>query len=572
MQSGTPKISDIFNRSRILEIPHFQRSYVWNEEQWIRFLEDMQYVSKSKEQYFLGSVILKQQETSSLYQTGDVRTIVDGQQRLTTITLFFKALYTKNKTPELFNTVFKTFTNELIITHNYSDKEIFEKILLDDNDITEENKQNKIYQCYEFFLNKINKNEIDPNIILGNVTFVGIDLNSKEDEQLIFDTINSLGVSLTTAELMKNYLFNRDLDSYIENWRNIFEKDNDIKQYWEQEITSGRNKRTNIDLFLESFLLIKIQQKDLNVKTEDKLRYFKIDSLFNSYKEFIKKYKISRSSIIQEIKEYAKIYKTIISPTILEEDIDKDNYIQRLNLIMFALDTATIIPYVLYLSKNISDSEEKNEIFKYIETYLMRRLLVKATTKNYNQLFRQSLINKEINSLNKLQEIIGEKSDKLNFMPNDNNVKKGISESWLTNKQARGILYLIEKTIRSSLNSTELKYINEYSLEHIMPKKWRNHWEISETFTEMDKNNRDRLILTLGNLTIITKKLNSSISDSSWSNKKIGKGNKKGLNEYANGIEIFSKYLENEIWDESIINKRGNELYEYCINSVWKLS
>ena len=79
------------------------------------------------------------------------------------------------------------------------------------------------------------------------------------------------------------------------------------------------------------------------------------------------------------------------------------------------------------------------------------------------------------------------------------------------------------------------------------------------------------MIFTLGNLTIITKKLNSSISNSSRQNKKIGQKNKKGLNEYANGIEIFSKYLTFEEWNEDIINQRGNELYEYSVNSVWKL-
>ena len=91
----------LFRSSRILEIPHFQRSYVWDEDQWSRFLDDMIYVSESKDTYFLGSVILKQQEIPSSYQTGDVRTIIDGQQRLTTITLFFKALYERNETKEV---------------------------------------------------------------------------------------------------------------------------------------------------------------------------------------------------------------------------------------------------------------------------------------------------------------------------------------------------------------------------------------------------------------------------------------------------------------------------------------
>lgn len=405
---------------------------------------------------------------------------------------------------------------------------------------------------------------------MGNVIFVGIDLYHQEDEQQIFDTINSLGVSLTTAELMKNFLFKNDIQAYIDNWRDVFEKDDEIKKYWEQKVTAGRNIRNNIDLFLESYLMIKIQEKEIKVSSEDKERYFKIDSVFNSYKQFIKKYKLDKDKIIKEIKDYAKIYQENINPKIIGQDIDETDYVGRLNLVIFALDTATMIPYVLYVCKQVQDSKEKNDIFKYLETYLMRRIIVKATTKNYNQLFRSSLINNEVNSLGKLKETIEKKSDRINFMPSDEDIKKGFIESSLTNKQATGILYLIEKTIRSDKYSTELRFMQEYSLEHIMPKKWRNNWNKSE-LTEMQREQRDKILRTLGNLTIITKKLNSSISDADWEAKKSGKGNHKGLNEYANGIEIFSKYLSKKDWNEDCIKERAEELCKLSVDKVWSL-
>ena len=85
MEAGKRTIRDIFNRGRNLEIPFFQRSYVWGEEQWQRFLEDMQMVSTNKKPYFLGSVILKQQQTTS--NNDSILTVIDGQQRLTTLNL-----------------------------------------------------------------------------------------------------------------------------------------------------------------------------------------------------------------------------------------------------------------------------------------------------------------------------------------------------------------------------------------------------------------------------------------------------------------------------------------------------
>jgi len=76
--------------------------------------------------------------------------------------------------------------------------------------------------------------------------FVGIDLGIDEDEQQIFDTINSLSVRLTTAELLKNHFFGRnDLNSYDANWKQIFEKDDETKEFWDNEVTAGRTKREN---------------------------------------------------------------------------------------------------------------------------------------------------------------------------------------------------------------------------------------------------------------------------------------------------------------------------------------
>ena len=566
MEAGKRNIPDIFNRANKLKIPHFQRSYVWQEEQWERFLDDMRYASHANCPYFMGSVILKQQETQ--VNENNVRTIIDGQQRLTTVMLFFKALFNKNETPEKFQEIFTMFNNNIILEHNYSDKPIFEKILLD-HELDPREKKSQIDKCYEYFYKNIEANEINPNNLLSNVLFVGIDLLFNEDEQQIFDTINSLGVRLTTAELLKNYLFRDDIEFYNKNWRDVFEKDDEIKEYWDQEVTSGRSIRNNIDLFLQSYLFIKIQEKDLNVTSDDKERYFKVDSVFNSYKELIAKYGLDKNLVVNELKEHASVYKNTINPKIVEQDVNKGNYVQRLNLVMFGLDTATIIPYILYVAKKVTNQDEKNKILRYLEAYLMRRLICKKTTKNYNQLFR-SFINNEIDTLEKLKELIETKGEKINYMPSDQDVEEGIKESDLSNKQAKGILYLIERSIRSNLNSTELKYFDEYSLEHVMPKKWRNNWK-NNNLTSEQENHRDSLILTLGNLTLITKQLNSSIRDSDWKSKKAGSGQNHGLIEYAQGIEIFSKYLQRDEWNEECIKERAGELFKYSVGKVWNL-
>lgn len=87
MEAGKRTINEIFNGSRILEIPFFQRAYVWDEPQWERLLEDVESVSKTQSPYITGSVILKQQLTGTTNKVGDIRTVVDGQQRLTTLSI-----------------------------------------------------------------------------------------------------------------------------------------------------------------------------------------------------------------------------------------------------------------------------------------------------------------------------------------------------------------------------------------------------------------------------------------------------------------------------------------------------
>ena len=119
MEAGKRTIRDIFNRGRNLEIPFFQRAYVWGEEQWQRFLEDMISVSQENEPYFLGSIILKQQETTS--DNDSKLTVIDGQQRLTTLNIFLKVLcLLQAKNNEFEDTFKKQRDKSIILLHNHN--------------------------------------------------------------------------------------------------------------------------------------------------------------------------------------------------------------------------------------------------------------------------------------------------------------------------------------------------------------------------------------------------------------------------------------------------------------------
>lgn len=210
MDAGKATISGVFNGSRLLEIPFYQRAYVWGEEQWERFLGDMEFVTASKRPYFLGSIILKQASSGNTWsEVSEIRTDIDGQQRLTTMVIFFKALCAKNGTNNLFERDFVLETGDVALRHGKYDRQDFEKVVSATGCEPLEG-SSAIVLAYNYFLKNIDPEKVDRNTIKSNVQFVCIDLTEGEDEQQIFDTINSLGVRLTTAELFKNYFFNRE--------------------------------------------------------------------------------------------------------------------------------------------------------------------------------------------------------------------------------------------------------------------------------------------------------------------------------------------------------------------------
>ena len=390
------------------------------------------------------------------------------------------------------------------------------------------------------------------------------------DEQQIFDTINSLGVKLTTAELLKNYFFDRtEIDKYNLFWRDVFEQDDDTYIYWDREITAGRIRRTVIDLFFYSFLQIKIQEKEYKVNTHDKIEFSKVENLFESYKRFIKEYHLNKDEVIKEIKEYALIFKDNFEPEIINSELSDIYGIERINAIIFGLEQSTLIPYVLYVLKNVDNEIQKNELFQFLESYIMRRMIVKATTKNYNQLFTDRLINNEILSKDDLKTILTENDNKINYIPSDEDLSKGFNESILINYQAAGIIYMIESKIRNrSKHSTKLLGMNKYSLEHLMPKKWDNKW--NKLKSKDDRDFRNFKLKTIGNLAIITQSLNASIREAQWSVKKKGNSKNKGLLHYSGGIETLAPYLEYDEWNEERIQERCDDLFEHG-KKIWFL-
>lgn len=564
-------ISEIFTGSRLLEVPFFQRAYVWQAEQWDRLLEDLRFVTSTRKPYFMGSIILKQgRELNTWEKYSDCKVIVDGQQRLTTILIFMKVLCLKNNENRLFERDFILEDDSIALQNGRSDFDAFKKVIEASSaePINSETKS-QIIEAFNYFCENVDPSLYNRSTIRQCLQFVCIDLTADEDEQQVFDTINSLGVRLTTAELLKNYFFNRNnVLEYEKNWVAVFEKDDDTKAYWDSIIETGRIRRSMIDIFFDSYFQIFVQDVSYNVSAEDKIMYARVDHLAKSYQHFINKYcNGAKTVLLTSLKEYAECFKECFDPSHCRRSIPATYGIERLNVIIFGMKNTTMIPYLLYIAKNVTNQNEFNQICRVLESYIMRRMVSHSTTKNYNNLFTSFILN-QIRDADTLIERLSSGNDSTTFVPTDADLENGFKHTHLYNLQSKGILYLIESGIRPANSATTLLGFNGYSLEHLMPKRWRNNWP--SCINDAAAQERDSKLLTLGNLAIITQSLNASIRDSDWQTKKSGKKNSPGLNLCAAGLNTLSDALSKDKWDEEEIDTRACWLCSTAVN-LWKI-
>ena len=573
MDAKRAMITDIVKNNILLEVPFFQRSYVWDKDLWERLLEDMEYVCKSHKTHFLGSIILKEGEKPKEGE-GIVgkQTVVDGQQRLTTFLIYLKVLSLKKKDYTFFDLSFRILGKEMALKHGKNDAEAFEKVMNMEKveKIEDTVPSSQIIKAFNYYIDNLNADNVEMLTVMMNTLFVKIDLFADEDEQPIFDSLNSLGVNLTTSELLKNYFFNRDtVDEYEKKWVSVFEKDDDARIYWDTQVETGRTKRALIDIFFDSYFQLFIQDRKYNISNEDKVAYERVDQLAQSYRHFIDHYcGGNKDVVLSQLKDYATCFNQTFDPEDCSKTVSSQSGIERLNVIIFGLKNTTLIPYVLYITKNVYDKDELNRMYGILESYMMRRIVVHATTKNYNRLFTSLILNGVLDS-DSLIAFLRNDSDATTYIPSDDEIDNGFLQTKLVNLHSKGIIYLIESYLHPANSSTTLLGFDSYSLEHLMPKKWRNNWPKCESEEEGAK--RDAILLTLGNLAIITQSLNASIRDADWVTKKAGKGNDKpGLKLCSGGLTSMENVLDKNEWDEAAIRERAEWLSDKA-KTLWNL-
>lgn len=582
----------------LVKIPFFQRGYVWNITNWSDILDDLLDFEKS---HFLGSLILKQQEK----QTGKPKEVlvIDGQQRLTTLSILLRAIYNsfdektqKNCDPALRNYLFfkknQTDENFLVkIEHSKVDKKYFQKIINNNIStdeyalITVENpttktfsKDNNILQCFKYFSEQLKGVDISIRLELfnrlldqDNKILVIIDLSEKEDEQAIFDTINSAGVRLSSADIIKNALFQKAIELfnntedvtviYEEKWQSVFSTDEDAINFWDTPRATGRLMRDNIEILLHSVSVIKgFFDPEKNT----------LSDLSKFYKSYISNFsKDDLTKFIKEISDYAVIFREKILVFNRDKLFNYQDSYERIFHILGVCEISTFHPYILslFFKYDKNEAELIMELHK-LERLVVRRMITNSETKSYNKMCKEFI---KDNSL--IDARLAEQTD--------DKIKNGLTS--IENKNATLLLFWVELFRRSNDNKQsvkELKY--NYSLEHLMPIKWTEYWSDVEVLDingnviqdpEIAKKERNSKIRHIGNMTLLNSSLNTSLRNYNFDRKVKGEGRKKGIKDYSElGItkdDIVIPYDSGDtVWNEKKITDR-TEALALDILKIW---
>lgn len=576
-----------------VKIPFFQRSYVWYKDNWEDLLSEL----SNKTTNFLGSIILKQLPSSS----GESKQleVVDEQQRLTTLSILLKALY-DTFTPELkenckgdiwgllfYKKDFASANYEIKIEHSQVDAEAYQSVMqagigdippLPFESVNENS--HKIMQCYQYFLSELQKeSELERKGLLNrilnpeNKMLVVIDLvEGEDDEQAIFDTLNTAGVRLTTAEIIKNALFQKvikifgtkesAIDLYKKTWERTFLADEDTVKYWQTERLTGRLMRDNMEILLHCIAVIK------GFYDPDK---HTLSDLSKLYKEEIAR-KNSRNELeafLNEIIEYADIYKEKILSFDNSTLFSFDDVIKRLFHILEILQISTFHPFILFVfKKHQNDGSRIVNILSVLEKFVVRRMISNQETKSYNKLCKDF-----INNHNLIE-------DKLKETTNDQ-ISNGLRS--ISNKNAALLLFWVELYRRNKDRKYDLKELKyTYTLEHIMPQKWEEHWKDipkkynadgSEMTGEEAKKDRASKVYWIGNMTLLTSSLNPALRNHAFEKKMNGEGQKRGIKAYADlsitKDDIVTSFERGDtIWDEHKIIERTAKIEEE-IQEIW---
>ena len=554
MKASERKITKLFSESdTVFSIPVYQRDYNWQEKQCQRLFKDILQTGKNEKvsSYFLGSIVYIH---DGIYGVGEKEFhVIDGQQRMTTLTLLFLAIYFKLKGTILAKDADKIY-NQYVV-NPYSEKEIKLKLLPPEENLYILNKisHNKFNELeafqdrnmlknYLFFEKELETLSFEDMKHLSNgiekLIYIDIALEKgKDDPQKIFESLNSTGLDLSQGDLIRNYIL-MDLERgeqnriYKEIWIPI---ENNCKVSDGSEITSY------VSDFIRDYLTLKTEKISSKPK------------VFETFKAYYEK---ENDEKLEDMKKYSEAYSYIIKPS-----LEKDRDIQRELDYLKSLDKTVINTFLIGILKdykdNILEKDELLNILILLQSYLWRRYITEKPTNALNKIF-QGMYGKISRSGNYYENLV----DVLmaEDFPTDEELESALK---LKNvyKDKEKLNYVFKKL--ENYNHNELiDFENEkITIEHIFPQKPNKAWK--ENYSDNELEQMISFKDTISNLTLTG-------SNSNLSNKAFHEKRDDEVHGYKNSKLYMNKYLGRlEEWNLLSMEARFESLYDDIIK-IWK--
>jgi uncharacterized protein with ParB-like and HNH nuclease domain len=569
MKASETSLRNLLEGAKQFQIPLFQRPYSWKKENWETLWEDLMslYNDEVKGFYFLGPIV-----TQSVPGTAEGISpfiVIDGQQRLTTLTIVLAALrnYLKKsdseKAEEVHNLYlinqYKKGDDIYKILPTQDDREVY-KSIIQSKKIKDLKKEGQIYEAYKFFDSKLKKPDPDEevlldyskfrSILLERLVLVNITSDDGDNPYLIFESLNNKGEELTQADLVRNYIFMKLSPE---------ERDEIYKTEWlplqDSFKTNMENKGYADELTNAFWFYLRKDGEAVNQKEV----YKAIKKRFDEAAKSAEKPELGIKAELQKLIKFTNYYQRL---NFYEKEPEPRlrYWFERLMRLDFTTCYIFLISiYHEYEEESLS-IEEFEEILRYLESYFVRRLFAKISTKTLGMVFNNlySEVKKENSTdlVNGLRKAL-KGYDKTKVWPDNDAFRQGIITESVYTKNLNDRTKLILESLESSLTKEKVKPDN-LSIEHIMPqtltKEWKTMLGVNHAATHK------KWLHTLGNLTLTG--YNSELSNKPFEDKLSRlKDSNVTLNQYFRKVKV-------DVWNEEEIKSRAEYLADIAIK-VW---
>lgn len=546
MDAGTIRLLEfLYPPKSVFRIPVYQRRYEWTEEQINQYFNDIEKIALNNdiEGHFLGTIVFVKTSFPSM---GSDYIIIDGQQRITTTFLFLKAIYNSIDNENTRADIKETYFENRNVEEEYKyklisvedDRKDFLELLIHN----EYDKPSKIHMNYKRLIYLIQHSKATSEQLfdaLQKIRIVYIELEQgkkEENPQVIFESLNSTGLSLTESDLIRNFLLMNEKPMVQEHL---------YKNYWlliEEMLTNAK-----ISDFIRDYLTMKTSA----IPNKNKV--------YQNFKHYMIKNQISSEVILADLLKFARYYNELLNPN------NKNKIVQNHLMMIIQLKSTVTYPYLLrlfdkYYDKNEINKEQFINILTIINSYLIRRSIVNFPTNALNKVF--STIGKDAD---KNKEKRTEEESVMEYLlsrtgsalfPRNEKLKESILNDDMYNRNHR-----LAKLILSQIEIQTHKEIvdfEEVTIEHILPATLTPSWRVELGDNAIDDHKLYKDVL--GNLTLTN--YNSELSNKSFNDK---------VTYYQDSnIKLTREVCRYNTWNKESIHQRGINLYKKIIE-IWPI-